>query len=250
MYIDAHCHLDVLKDIDKAIERARKKRVSLILTNGVDPKTNRKALELANKFKSVKACLGLYPSDALKLSAKEINSEINFIKKNREKVFCIGEVGMDFKEDIKNKKKQEKNFEKFIRLAIELGIPVTVHSRKAEKECLETLEKAGARKVIMHYFSGKMKLANKVVEKGWFLSIPTAVKNSQHFQALIQSVPLENLLCETDSPWSHPDKEFPNEPGNVIESYKMIAKLKKLSLKQVEEQIEKNFRRLFINNFK
>jgi len=76
------------------------------------------------------------------------------------------------------------------------------------------------------------------------LSIPTAVKNSEHFQKVVEIVPIENLLCETDSPYSHPDKKFPNEPANVVESYKMIAKIKGLGLNEVEEKIEKNFERL------
>lgn len=245
MYIDVHCHLDMLKSIDKVVERGRRKRVGVVVGNGVKPSVNRKVLGLAEKYKEVKACLGIYPIDALSLSNKEIGEEIEFIRKNAHKIVGIGEVGLDFKEDVKKHDKQKKIFERFIKLSTELDLPITVHSRKAEIECIEILENLGAEKVIMHYFSGKLKLVNRIIENGWYLSIPTSVKNSEHFQKVVEKVPIESLLCETDSPYSHPDKKFPNEPGNVVESYKMIAKIKKIKLVDVEKKVEENFKRLF-----
>ncbi len=249
MYIDVHCHLDLLENVELAVSEARKKNVKLILTAGIDSKTNRKSLELAEKFEEVEAVLGIYPDECLKISGKGIETEIEFIRKNAEAVAAIGEVGLDFSSDIteREKKKQLNGFKKFIKLAVELNKPVVVHSRKAEKECIETLEALGAKKVVMHYFSGKMKLVEKIIKNGWFLSVPTAVKNSEHFQNVIRLADVKNLLCETDSPYSHPEKKFPNFPENVVESYKMIAKIKGLSLKEVEKIIEENLRKLSLN---
>ena len=174
-----------------------------------------------------------------------MKKKLTLFFKNKDKIIAIGEVGMDFKEIFSiERKKQEKYFKKFIELSIKLNKPIIVHSRKAEKKCIEILEKMKAKKVLMHYFSGKLKLADRIVQNGWFLSIPTAVKHAEHFQKVAERVPLRNLFCETDSPYSHPDKKFPNEPGNVVESYKMIAKIKKLSLKEVEKKIEENLVRL------
>jgi len=97
----------------------------------------------------------------------------------------------------------------------------------------------------MHCFSGNFKLVKKILENNWILTIPTSVKNSQHFQKVIEIAPIKNLLCETDSPYLHPDKEFPNEPENVIESYKKISEIKKISLKEVEKTLEKNYANFF-----
>ncbi len=246
MFIDVHCHLDMLKDIEGVISNSRKNKVLRIVTAGVDVRTNRKSLELAEEFEEVEVAIGIYPDEALKMSDEEIDSEIRFIKKNVEKIVAIGEVGMDFKGENKNVKKQINVFEKFIKLSIELDKPIVVHSRKAEEECIEIMEKMKAKKVVMHYFSGGLKLVERIVKNGWFLSIPTAVKNSEHFQKVAEIVPLENLLCETDSPYSHPDKKFPNEPGNVVESYKMIAKIKKIPLESIEKKIEENYRSFFL----
>lgn len=243
MFIDVHCHVYGEK-LDELLANARKANVKVIVNSGANIRANRKTLKLSKKYPEFKATMGLYPGDALKLRDDKIDKEIAFIRKNKEKIIAISEVGMDFKEET-NREQQEKNFSKFIEVAKELDKPLIVHSRKAEKECIELLEKLEAKKVIMHCFSGNMKLVAHIVQSGWFLSIPASVKTSLHFQEVIKRAPIEQLLCETDSPYLHPDKQFPNEPANVLESYKAIARIKNLSLNQTEKKIEKNFRNLF-----
>lgn len=245
MFIDVHCHLDICNDIGRLIERARTRGVGIIITNGIDVKTNRKALEFSEKYPEVRAALGLYPPDAKMMSGKLIDSEIEFIRQNKGRIVCIGEVGLDLKED-SSLDRQVEIFERFIDLALELNLPITVHSRKAEKEAIEILEKKGAKKVLMHCFSGNMKLVKRIADNGWFLSIPTNIVFSEHFQEVVKKTDLKNLLCETDSPFLHPFKEKNNEPALVIESYKKIAEIKGLKLKDVEKRIEENYSRLFV----
>ncbi len=246
VFIDVHCHLDFYDDkkIDAIMKRARKADVGIIVNNGVNKKANRKVLELAGKYPEIKVALGLYPLDALKLPDDEIDSEIKFIRENREKITAIGEVGMDFKKNEKMKRQGE-IFQKIIELAIELNKPMIVHSRKAEREVIEMLEKNKMKKIVMHCFSGNFKMVGRIIENGWFLTIPTSVKNSEHFQKIIARAPLENLLCETYSPFLHSDKGRENEPANIIESYKKIAEIKNLGIGEVETKIGGNFRRMF-----
>lgn len=234
-FVDAHCHLDLCqqKEIPAIIERAKKANVQII-TNGVNPESNRKVLELAEKYSEVKSALGLYPIDALKLSDKEITQELNFIRSNKDKIVAIGEVGMDFKESDEIERQQQ-TFQKIIELAKEIDKPLIIHSRKAEKEVIEILEKNKAEKVIMHCFSGKFSLVEKIVKNNWKLTIPTNVKHSEHFQNIIKKIPIGNLLCETDSPFLHPDKLRDNEPANVVESYKKIAEIKNIPLNEVQK---------------
>ena len=106
-FIDIHSHLEMLKDLDKVITNAKKASVNIILTNGVNAKTNRQALEFSQKYVEVKSCLGIYPSDGLKLTDQEIDKEIEFIKQNKDKIIAIGEVGLDMQEskDLDQKKK-------------------------------------------------------------------------------------------------------------------------------------------------
>jgi|SRR3989344_997417 len=251
MLIDVHCHLDKLIEegfpLDKALKNCKDSNVKIIVVNGTDHEQNIKVLDLAKKHEEVKPALGIYPLDALKLSEAEIDEEIEFIIENKKVVRAIGEVGLDLKEEELHKTldKQKINLAKFVNLAIKLDKPVIVHSRKAELHTIELLESLQAKKVIMHCFSGKMSLVDRIVKNGWLLSIPANIHYNQQFQDVVKRVSLSNLLCETDTPYLHPLKEWPNEPANVIYSYKKIAEIKGIKLEEVEKEIENNFNKLF-----
>lgn len=243
MFIDVHCHIDLCKDFEKVIINAKKAGM-LAVNNGLNIKSNRKCLELL-KNKNVRAALGIYPIEALKLTDREIDSEIEFIRKNAGKIAAIGEVGLDFKET-EEREKQISNFKKFIKLSLELNKPIIVHSRKAEKEAIDVLREMGAKRVIMHCFFGSMKLVDEIIKQGWSFSIPTSVCYNSQMQELAKKVPVGQILCETDSPYMHPVKgERDNEPALVVEGYKKIAEIKGLNLKEFEKIVEENYRRMF-----
>jgi TatD DNase family protein len=252
MLIDIHCHVDFYPEekIKKMVAECKKKKV-IFVNQGTRPGSLEKVVKLNEDYPEIaKIALGIYPLDALKLSDKELEERINFIGKNAGKIVAIGEVGMDFHEektnDEKSRKKQEENFIKFIKLAKELSKPIIVHSRKAEKECIDILEREKAKKVIMHCFNGNFKLVQRIIDNGWSLTIPTSVTRSEHFQKIIEITPIEQLFCETDSPYLHPDKtKRDNTPANVEFGYKAIARIKKLPLKEVELALKDNFDNLF-----
>jgi len=246
VFIDTHCHIDYFeeKETEKIVETAKKAGVKIMLNSGSHVESLKKTLDLIKKYPEVRAVLGIFPIDTLKLSEDELSDQIDLIRKNKDNIVAIGEVGIDLKES-DDLESQRKTFQKFIDLAKELDKPIVIHSRKAELECIELLEKSQHKKIVMHCFSGKRKLVERVRDNGWYLSIPTSVNNSEQFQDMISIVPIEQLFCETDSPFLHPLKERNNEPANVIYSYKKIAEIKGLSLKEVEKQIEMNYKKLF-----
>lgn len=245
MYIDIHCHLEMCENLAAVMGRVRAASVTIMLAQGVKPEANRQVLELAKQYKEVKAALGLYPIDALAMSDNDIDREFDFIRKHRKEITAIGEVGLDYKEDEKQHDRQKYLFRRLIKLALELDKPLIIHSRKAEEETMALLEEAHAKKVILHCFSGKLSLIKKSYEQGWFLTVPTNVTFSEHFQMLAKAVPLNQLFCETDAPYLHPDKAWPNEPANVVRAYQMLAQLKGISLSDVEMMLMKNYERLF-----
>ena len=177
------------------------------------------------------------------MNDREIDKELKFVEENKDKIVMIGEIGIDLRES-NNLGGQVINFEKLIKIAMKINLPAAVHSRNAEEECIEVLEKLGAKKVIMHCFSGGMELVKRIAGNGWFLSIPSSVKYNEHFQKIVEIVSLENLFCETDSPYLHPNKEKDNEPANVIDGYKKIAEIKCLSLKEIADKVWENWERL------
>lgn len=247
MLIDIHCHIDFYKpeEIKAMIERARTADVGIILNNSINPEIDKKCFELKASYPEVQIALGSYPIDCLKLSKKEINEQIENIKKNKDKITAIGEVGLDLKEsdDIEA---QKKNLLLFINLAKELDKPIIIHSRKAEEEAINILEENKVKKVLMHCFNGNLKQVKRIIDNKWYLSIPTNVTYLEHFQKVIELTPIEQLFCESDSPFLHPVKgERNNESSNIIYSYKKIAEIKKLDIKEVERIIENNYNGLF-----
>ncbi|MFA5992870.1 MAG: TatD family hydrolase [Candidatus Pacearchaeota archaeon] len=250
VFIDVHCHIDRYSDeeIVEIIGRAKKEGVGIMINNGNTVEADRKNLELAGMYPQVKAALGIHPIDYNLYTDEEIKEEIRFIKKNKEKIVAVGEVGFDLKEAVVDFDRQKKVFFEWMKLASEIDKPIIIHSRKAEKEAVEIVDEFAKNhkiKVLMHCFSGNMKLVDKIRDNGWFFSIPASIKHSTHFQEVVKRVPISQLFCETDSPFLHPDKERNNEPALVIEAYKKISEIKGISLNEVEKQIEENYRKFF-----
>ena len=257
LLIDIHSHLDhplLANKIDEIIQRAKNAGLRHIITNGINPETNRKCLEISKKYDIVECGMGLYPRNALKKEIEsgdyplkvaefDIDEEINFIRKNKNNIAAISEIGLDFVHG--ESKEQIEDFEKMIELAEELKKPVVVHSRKAEQKCIEILENSKLKKIVMHCFSGKKSLIKRIADNNWFLTAPTIIVRSQQFQELVKQVPISQLFCETDSPYLSPYKEQMNEPSFVIESYNRIAELKQMDMNEVINNIYMNWQAVF-----
>jgi len=257
LLVDVHTHLDhslLINKLDEIIRRAKNIGLKHIITNGINPETNRICLELSKKYGIVECGMGVYPRDALKKEVEtgeaqlkveefDIDEEISFIKENKENIVAVSEVGLDFVNG--ENRQQIEDFEKMIRLAEELKKPIVVHSRKAEQKCVEMLESSKNRKIVMHCFSGKKSLVKRIAGNGWFLTVPTIVVRSQQFQDIAKNVPISQLFCETDSPYLSPYKEQLNEPAFVIESYTKIAEVKNMDVNEVINNIYMNWQRVF-----
>ena len=243
LLIDIHTHLDhplLIDKIEEIIKRAKIAGLKHIITNGINPETNRKCLELSKKYEILKCGMGIYPRKVIDF---DINEEIDFIRKNRNNITAISEVGLDFVES--EDKQQLEDFEKMIKLAEDLNKPIVVHSRKAEQKCIEVLESSNLKKIIMHCFCGKKSLVKRISDNGWFLTVPTIVVRSQQFQDIVRNTSINQLFCETDSPYLSPYKGQWNEPGYVIESYNKIAELKQMDINEVINNIYMNWQKVF-----
>jgi TatD DNase family protein len=258
MIVDCHCHLDhkwFSEDIDAVIKRAEKAGVKAIIQNGIDKQTNRITLELANKYEIVKAALGMYPQSSLKRETDnidsahpfeqyDVDSEIDFIRSQKDKIIALGEVGLDYKETDERAEQQDA-FRKILNLAKEINKPVIVHSRKAEADVLDIIDKSKYNKIVLHCFSGKKKLMERAIKRGYFFTIPTCVVRSQQFQMLVDMLPLRQMLTETDAPYLSPFKDQRNEPAYIIEAIQKIAEIKKMDVKEIKNTIFMNYQGLF-----
>tara|TARA_Y100000310_G_C20680129_1_gene815433 strand:+ start:1445 stop:2194 length:750 start_codon:yes stop_codon:yes gene_type:complete len=247
MLVDVHCHLnseEFDKNRDEVIKRAEKLNMTIV-DSGTTLKENKKSLELSKKYKIVESSLGLYPLHAIKLNEKQLNEELNFIKKNKNKIISIGEIGLDKNYEGHNIKKQIKSFEKVLSLAEKINKPVVIHSRKAEKECIDILETFKT-KNIMHCFTGNFKLVKRIQDNNYFFSIPTNIVRLLHFQKIVEQTSTSQLLTETDSPYLSPYKEKRNEPSFTVETIKQISKIKNLEQEEVKKLIYMNFQKVFL----
>lgn len=241
MFVDVHTHVtDPAFDLDRKEVIERSGCVALV-NNGYTPEDNEKTIALAKKYPLVKAALGLHPSETRHMSTKDVDNVLSFIA--RHKPFAIGEVGLDG--TYENMDQQVAAFKKFIALAIKKDLPLIVHSRKAELLVVDTLEAAGAKKVVLHCFSGKLKLAERAEKLGWCFSIPPIIRHSTHFKELVKKISLTRLLTETDAPYLAPEKGTRNEPKNVRVVVETIAEIKGLDANEAENAIYMNYQRLF-----
>ena len=240
--IDSHCHLEhpkFNKDLDEVIQRADKLKAIITLADTFS--SLQKTLDISEKYEKVFSCLGMGPIALLR--DNKINETLDFIRKNKSKFVAIGEVGLDYYWDKENHEKQKENFLKFIELANELKKPIVVHSREAELDAIEILEKKADTTIIMHSFEAK-DLIKRAVDNNYFVGITTKACYSNP-KSLINLIELDYMLTETDSPFLHPRKEGRNEPANVMSLIELIASRIGEEVDIVDKTTERNALRVF-----
>jgi TatD DNase family protein len=259
---DVHAHLTLPQNaavIDELISNARNAGVTTIISNAIDAADNRAVLELAERFALVKPAFGIHPVDAVRVersrttpdaaenkSPLSIDEAIQWIRDNIEQALAIGEIGLDghwVPEELWNE--QERVFSRFIGIALAADKPIIVHSRKREKRTFEILCEQRIGRVVWHCFGGKLKLAKQIAEQGHFFSIPANAKRSKGFTTMLMTLPRDQILFETDSPFLSPDRERQSQPADVAITRAHTAELWRVSEEEVEKQVADNFARLF-----
>jgi TatD DNase family protein len=245
--VDTHTHLcDPIfdRDRDDVLERAMNAGVSSIVVVSETLSDVQRNLELALRYPSLWPAGGLYPTHLDRSESTKIST---LIRKERHRFWAIGEVGLDYwavKQE-SDRERQREIFHEFIDLAIELNLPLNIHSRSSGRVAIDTLLKHGARKVQMHAFDGKASSALPAVEAGYFFSIPPSIIRSAQKQKLVKQLPLSCLLVETDSPVLGPDPGKRNEPSNVMISVAAISEIKNIRKEEVLETVLDNTNRLY-----
>ena len=242
MFSDVHCHLDhpdFKKDLKDVIAKAKKSNVTLIITSGTDQKKNETTLRLAKEFNIVKPSLGLYPT-AVKLEQSEIQKQLGFIEKNKDKIVGVGEVGMDRPMDSNDVAVQKELFIQVIALAKKIKKPLIIHSRGAEKHVLSALEQENVEFALLHSYNGPVKYARKAIDMGLFFSIPQRIISDEGFQQIEEIIPDKQVLTETDSPFLAREKNDRNDPSKVVDTVGFMSRRRG---KNMEKVIEGNLKR-------
>jgi len=250
--IDSHCHLDhepLLSNLDAVIERSKKIGIEKILTICTTLESFVKIKEIVKKDEIIYGTYGIHPHEAKK---DKVSSSL-IIKEIREnkKIIGIGETGLDFYYNHSDKKDQFKSLEEHIEAAIDLKIPLIIHSRNAEIETFEIFNnyKNENLKILMHCFTGSKNFAEKLLNLGAFFSASGIItfKNSLELQDTFKIIPLNRLLIETDSPYLAPvpNRGKKNEPSFVQYTAEKLALIKKISNDELIKNTTLNFKKLF-----
>lgn len=249
--IDTHCHLfDEEFDIDRedAIKRAIDSGVEKMILVGFSHKTNQLAQEMAKKWNVFYPTAGLHPSEASINYLNDFLEFKSFVEKN--KVYAVGECGLDYHWDITYKEEQKKLFRLQCEYAIKKDLPIIVHSRDAAQDTFDIIASyKGKLKGVMHCYSGSKELALEYVKLGFYISLggPVTFKNAKEPKEVAKAVPLDLLLIETDCPYLAPTpmRGKRNESSYVKYVRDEIASLRGITPKEVEEATTKNAIRLF-----
>jgi TatD DNase family protein len=259
---DVHAHLThpkLVDRVDDVIARAKAAGVTSILSNGLNPSDNEAVRALAVREPVVKPCFGLYPVDAVLLEMERLGVDyprdapavsgdagVAWVRDHVEQALAVGEIGLDgYWVPEALWAEQERIFRALVSIALEADKPIIVHTRKRERRVLEILDELGVERVDWHCFGGKVNLARQIAERGHCLSIPANARRHEAFTRMLQTLPRDRILFETDCPYLGPVPGEDNEPANLRTTLAYAAELWGESEDAVLAQTSENFERLF-----
>lgn len=252
---DSHCHLNDEKfdnDRDKIIEEIYKSGVTNFTTVGYDLQSSKKAINIAEKYKFIYSTVGISPND-IPQNEQELwkqLKEINNLAKSSNKIVAIGEIGLDYYWNTENKDIQKIAFIEQIKIANKFDLPIVIHTREAIIDTIQILKDNNVKnKGIFHCCPQNRELIKEGLKLGFYISFagPITFKNSKNAEEIINLVPNDRILIETDSPYLAPEpvRGTRNTPENVKYIANKIAKSKNLTIEQIEKTTVENTKNIF-----
>ncbi len=253
-FFDSHSHLNDEKfdiDRDKIIKEIYKAGVSNFITAGYSVESSKRAIDIANEYDFIYASAGISPNDVPQAEEelwKQL-SEIKNLAKGNKKVLAIGEIGLDYYWNTDNKEIQKKAFIEQINLANELNLPIVIHTREAIMDTIQILKENEVKnKGIFHCCPQNRELIKEGLKLGFYISFagPITFKNSKNADEMINIVPNDRILIETDSPYLAPEpvRGTRNIPSNVRFVAQKISDSKGLRLEDVEKITFENTKKI------
>ena len=244
-FFDNHAHLDDEKfdeDREEIIEKIHKDEIDKFVSAGYSLESSKKSIELSKKYDFIYSTCGISPND-IPQNEEELWKELSEIKKlakENNKVVAIGEIGLDYHWNTENKELQKKAFIEQIIIANELNLPIQIHTRDAVMDTLEILKQNNVnKKGIFHCCPLNRELVKEGLKLGFYISFagPVTFKNSKNANEIIEMVPNDKMLIETDSPYLSPEplRGKRNDPRNVKYIAKKIAEVKNITIEEVAD---------------
>ena len=252
--IDSHCHLDHAPLLDNLIDilnRSKEVGIKKLLTICTTLESFKNIENILTIDDMIYGTFGIHPHETENNDVSKITI-IESIKKNP-KLIGVGETGLDFYYNHSKKNKQIDSFKKHIEAAIEINLPIIVHSRNAEEETFNILNeyKKHKPKILMHCFTGTYKFYKQMEELDSYFSASGIItfNSSKDLQNTLSKIPNNKLLVETDSPFLAPVpmRGKKNEPSFIKYTLKKLADIKNIDVSEMVSLTTKNFNNLFFN---
>ena len=254
--IDSHCHLDhspLHEKLDEVVNRAQLIGVKILLTISTSLKSFDTVKTIISKYENIYGTLGIHPHE-VKNHVDVDKKMLLKLKGGNSKIIGIGETGLDFYYQNSDKLIQKKKFIEHIETAIDLDLPIIVHSREAEIDTFNILKDFSSKnaKILMHCFTGSTKFLKKLLDLGAYISLSGIItfKNSIKLQETASLIPIDRLLIETDSPYLAPvpKRGLTNEPSFIKYTVQKLAEIRNISYKDLIVYTSNNFIKLFSLN--
>lgn len=249
--IDTHCHLidpQFNRDLDEVIQRAKTSGIKYIINIGYDLKTSIAAIEMNKTYEWLIPAIGIHPNE----EAEESIIHIGEIEQlcTSEKVFGIGETGLDYYRNYSPKEAQQKLFRLHINLARKFNLPLIIHTRNSIDDAIKILKEEDYRKGVFHCYSGSYEQAKKIINLGFYLGFGGVLTFSKNMREVFQHIPLDFIVFETDSPFLAPagHRGKRNEPAFIYETLNVASSVKGLPAEQIEMTTDRNALQLFSLN--
>lgn len=248
---DTHAHLDDKQFDEDRLEILNKiiaSEVDLLVNVGADVKSSKSSVELAQRYDFIYAAVGIHPHDVSNCG----DSDLEIIRElsKDDKVVAIGEIGLDYFYNYSSVEDQKRWFAMQIELAEELKLPFIVHARDASEDTYNIIKKHKKNsRFVLHCFSQSSEMAKKYIDLGGYISFagPVTYKKSTKLREVIQHIPLDRILIETDCPYLSPEpfRGKRNDPTNVKYTAQKIADELNLGLEELSDIVHVNGKRFF-----
>jgi TatD DNase family protein len=253
MLIDSHCHLDFPEfgaELDDVVQRARDAGIGRMVTISTRVKRHDKVRAVAERFDDIFCSLGTHPHNAHE--ELDIGTDELLKRAAHPKVVAIGEAGLDYHYDNSPRGAQAQGFRAHIAAARQSKLPLVIHSREADDDMARILEEEGGKgafPAVLHCFTGGRDLAMRAIALGHYVSFTGILtfKATQNLRDIAAELPADRILVETDAPYLAPGKFRGKrcEPAYVVETAKVLAKIRGVTLDEIARQTTENFFRLF-----
>lgn len=253
MYFETHAHYDDERfdeDRDEILKDLKNHNIGYVVNIGANMKSSYTSIELANKYDFVYASVGIHPNDSVGVKEEDYKTLEDWLK--LDKVVALGEIGLDYHYDFCPKEVQREVFKRQLNICENVTKPVIIHSREASQEVFDMIKDSKVRKGVIHAYSGSLEMALEYIKLGFYIGVGGVLtfKNANKLLNVVENIPLESILIETDSPYLAPVpvRGTRNNSQNLKYIVEKISQVKQIAEEKVEKITLETAKKFFCIN--